>query len=250
MYRLSVHPVVTAGIDAARWLRDATYGLQPKGPVAVTYHPLTYAWAPHKAYLERYGEGRKKALLIGMNPGPWGMGQNGIPFGERVFAGEWLGLEGIPVGKPEVEHPKRPVLGWANKRSEESGKRLWGFLRDTYGAPEKALKDLLVVNHCPLLMFGETGTNITPDKLLKADREQVAMICDEGLLRMIDAFEPQTLIGVGKYAEGCCTRIAEERDIEVTHILHPSPASPLANRENGAYWRKKTTEVFQDVGLL
>lgn len=250
MYRLSVRRVVADVVEAARWLREASGRLEPGGPVAVTYHPLSYAWAPHQAYLQRYGAGRKRAFLVGMNPGPWGMGQNGIPFGEREIAGKWLGLEGLPVERPPVEHPKRPVLGWDNPRSEESGKRLWGFLRDTYGTPERALRDLFIVNHCPLLMFGETGTNITPDKLLKADREEVGRVCDEGLLRMVDAARPETLIGVGKYAAACCTRVAAERGLEVTHILHPSPASPLANRENGAYWRRKTTEVFDAVGLL
>lgn len=237
---------MSAAIDAARWLRDATAKLEPQEPVAITYNPLVYAWEPQKEYLRRYGQGRKKALIVGMNPGAWGMGQNGIPFGERELAGEWLGLGGTPVGRPEVEHPKRPVRGWENTRSEASGKRLWGFLRDTYETPERALRDMLIVNHCPLLMFNEAGTNITPDKLRKADREEICAVCDEGLVRMIDALEPEVLIGVGKYAEGRCELVAEGRDIEVTCMLHPSPASPLANRENGEHWRRETTKVLQE----
>ena len=163
-----------------------------------------------------------------------------------------LGLRGIPVDPPAEQMSKRPVEGWDCRRSEPSGRRLWGLLRDLYGTPERALRDLLVVNHCPLLMFGPTGTNITPDKLRKADCEAVYSVCDEGLRRMVVALGPQALIGVGKYAEACARRVADmvDRDIEVTHILHPSPASPLANREQGAYWRRRTTECLRAVGLL
>lgn len=250
MYARGVRRRVSAAVDAARWLREATRDLEPGPPVAVTYHPLVYAWGPHKAYLERFAGERKKALIVGMNPGPWGMGQNGVPFGERELVGEWLGLGGIPVGRPDHEHPKRPCTGWECTRSEASGKRLWGYLRELYGTPERALRDLLIVNHCPLLMYSETGTNITPDKLRKADRDTILGICDEGLLRMVDALRPDTLIGVGKYAEARCQEIAAERDVAVTHILHPSPASPLANREGGAYWKSETTAVFEKVGLF
>lgn len=236
-------------VAAATWLRDQSRRLEPGEPVKITYHPLVYAWDAHRAYLERYGEGRKKALLVGMNPGPWGMGQNGIPFGEKAFVGEWLGLQDTQIGRPPVEHPKRPVTGWACPRSEASGKRVWGFLKDLYGSPERALRDLLIVNHCPLLMYTEAGTNVTPDKLKRPDQEQVFAVCDEGLRRMIEVFRPEVLIGVGKYAASRCEIVAEG-GLRVNQILHPSPASPLANRENGAYWRRSTREVFEAEGLL
>ena len=48
--------------------------------VEAIYNPLSYAWNPHKAFIELGGGGGAKTLLLGMNPGPHGMGQMGIPF--------------------------------------------------------------------------------------------------------------------------------------------------------------------------
>ena len=52
------------------------------GPVTHVYNPLEYARAPHEAYLERWGRGPKRVVLLGMNPGPFGMAQTGVPFGD------------------------------------------------------------------------------------------------------------------------------------------------------------------------
>ena len=49
-------------------------------PVTHVYNPLDYARAPHEAYLTRWGKGPKQVLLLGMNPGPFGMAQTGVPF--------------------------------------------------------------------------------------------------------------------------------------------------------------------------
>jgi hypothetical protein len=46
-------------------------------------NPLRHALVPHTDFVRRYlGQGRKKYLFLGMNPGPWGMCQTGVPFGE------------------------------------------------------------------------------------------------------------------------------------------------------------------------
>ena len=46
------------------------------------YNPLEYAWQMHEAYLSRFVSRPTRTLLLGMNPGPFGMAQNGVPFGE------------------------------------------------------------------------------------------------------------------------------------------------------------------------
>lgn len=234
-------------VHAARWLREATADLTPGLPVAHVYRPLEYAWQVHQAYLEAYGSGRKRALLVGMNPGPWGMGQNGIPFGTISVVRDWLALGGNAIDQPARPIAKRPIQGWDCRREEVSGKRLWGFLRERYGTPSAALEDLLVVNHCPLLMFDATGKNVTPDKLRAADRNELLAVCDEGLERLSNAVGAEVLIGVGAYAEKRCQGIAAGR--RVMRIPHPSPASPLANRNGGADWRKAVGEVFDKAGL-
>jgi len=42
-----------------------------------------------------------------MNPGPWGMAQTGVPFGEINAVKDWLGIN-AEVDKPQKQHPKRP----------------------------------------------------------------------------------------------------------------------------------------------
>jgi single-strand selective monofunctional uracil DNA glycosylase len=239
-------------LDAARWLRRESRRLDPGGKVTHVYHPLSYAWRPHKAYVERYGAAPKKAVLVGMNPGPWGMGQTGVPFGDVEIVGQWLGLGGIKVDQPDALHEKRPVMGWSCHRSEGSGRRLWGYLQERFATAERALRDLFIVNHCPLLMYTKEGTNVTPDKLPKASREEVFAVCDEGLLRAVRALEVEALIGVGRYAEERCQVVKEAAglDVEVLRILHPSPASPLANKDGGGHWRREVDKVFKQVGLL
>ena len=236
-------------LDAARWLRDATHGITPGAPVAFTYRPLDYAWTAHEAYVRRFGRGPKRALLVGMNPGPWGMGQTGIPFGDGPLVGDWLGLRGANIRVPAGLHPDRPVLGWACTRREASGKRLWGLLRELFVEADAALADLFVVNHCPLLFFDAAGSNITPDKLHKADRETVLRASDDGLRRTIDALLPRFLIGVGAYAEARCRNVAPP-GVQVLRIPHPSPASPEANRDGGLPWRAAVIAALETAGVV
>lgn len=47
-------------------------------PVTHVYNPLSYASQTHQNFVRRYGNGRKKVLFVGMNPGPFGMAQNGV----------------------------------------------------------------------------------------------------------------------------------------------------------------------------
>src|SRR5216110_2372664 len=113
-------------IIAAKRLCDAVAKLQFAAPVAHIYNPLIYAWRAHEMYLRRYGNSRKHVLFLGMNPGPFGMAQTGIPFGQIAAVRNWLVIE-TKIDRPQHEHPKRPVTGFRCARSEISGKRLWGL---------------------------------------------------------------------------------------------------------------------------
>ena len=174
--------------------------LKFRGEVAAVYNPLEYARAPYELYLKKYAKNAKrKALLLGMNPGPWGMAQTGIPFGEVAAVRDWLGLE-AEVGRPKREHPKRPVEGFACQRSEVSGRRLWGWAAEAFGTPKAFFREYIVINYCPLVFMGETGKNITPDKLPVAERKPLEAICDTMLRAWVDALRPERLVGVGGFA--------------------------------------------------
>src|SRR5580765_6339973 len=95
-------------IRAAQSLRSAVGGLDFGAPVAFVYNPLDYAWKAHERYLRQYGHTPKRVLFLGMNPGPYGMVQTGVPFGEVQAVKDWMKIES-PVSKPAREHPKRPV---------------------------------------------------------------------------------------------------------------------------------------------
>lgn len=222
-------------------------GLTFGPPTAYIYNPLVYARPSWDLYCEKYGQGRPEALLWGMNPGPFGMSQSGVPFGEVSFARDWLGIE-AHVGKPPKEHPKRPIDGFACTRSEVSGARLWGWAKDAYGTPEAFFARFFVANFCPLVFMEESGRNRVPEKLPKEEREPMFAACDRAMLRTIQHFEPRFVIGVGKFAEDRLRSVLDGTGINVIigRVPHPSPASPLAN----AGWSNLMTKALADLGLL
>jgi single-strand selective monofunctional uracil DNA glycosylase len=198
-------------------------------PVAHVYDPLVYARASHELYLERWGGGAKFALFLGMNPGPFGMGQTGVPFGEVAAARDFLGCE-APVLAPRAQHPQRPIEGYACRRSEVSGQRLWGWVRQRFGTPERFFARYFVHNYCPLLFLGETGSNLTPDKLPREQTAELYAACDDALRALVEALGVEWVIGVGAFAEKRARAALQGCDLQFGTIPHPSPASPLANR--------------------
>jgi single-strand selective monofunctional uracil DNA glycosylase len=199
-------------------------------PVAHVYNPLVYARAPHELYLERWGAAPKRVVFVGMNPGPFGMMQTGVPFGEVAAVHDWLGIA-APVGRPEREHPKRPVDGFACRRSEVSGARLWGWARERFGTPERFFAGAFVWNWCPLGFLAESGANLTPDKLRASERAALEAVCDGALAAVIAALAPRFAVGVGAFAEQALRRaLGGETNVTIARMPHPSPASPAANR--------------------
>ncbi|MGV3662608.1 MAG: uracil-DNA glycosylase family protein [Prosthecobacter sp.] len=236
----------TALISAAKNLREALRPLRFAPPVEYVYQPLDYAWAPHVKYLERFGEGRKRTVFVGMNPGPFGMTQTGVPFGEIAAVRDWMGIN-EPVGKPEREHPKRPVVGFACPQSEVSGRRLWGHFANRFERPEAFFRDHFVANYCPLVFTEASGRNFTPDKLPAAEAAALNQHCDTHLAAVLTALEPEWVIGVGAFAEGCVNRVKEamQGGFKTGRVLHPSPASPAANRD----WAGAATKQLVKLGV-
>ena len=196
---------------------------------AYVYDTFDYAWDGWQAYVGRWLTRPIEVLLLGMNPGPWGMAQTGVPFGEVAAVGEWLELSPT-IGKPRVEHPKRPIDGMACSRSEVSGRRLWGLFAKLYGSPARFFARFALLNYCPLVFMSESGRNITPDKLPKGERLPLLEACDTHLSEVIEILEPSLLVGIGRFAETALKRVAPE-ELEVRRVLHPSPANPAANRD-------------------
>lgn len=209
------------------------------------YNPLDYAWQCHEAFLRKYIEKNAVALFLGMNPGPFGMMQTGVPFGEILAVKNYLKIEGI-VSKPQIEHPGRPVLGLETTRSEISGKRIWGLIAEHYPKCDFS-KDIAVFNYCPLgfLLNIKTAKNETPDHLAKDERKALEDVCNSYLYDVIEMINPKMLVGVGKYAQNKLETVNDKSDRKVFSIIHPSPGNPQAN--NG--WSEKTTAKLREEGL-
>ena len=217
-------------VTLTRRLSERCAELSFAPPVAHVYNPLDYARAPLERYLTLYGRGPKELLLLGMNPGPFGMVQTGVPFGEVAMARDFLRCEAV-VRKPAREHAARPITGFACTRSEVSGARLWGWVRKRFGSPEAFFAKAFVWNYCPLAFLEESGRNLTPDKLPRAEREPLFAACDEALRMVVEVLAPKVIVGVGQFAEAQARKsLPEDAGLQFTRVPHPSPASPLANR--------------------
>ena len=216
-------------IKATKALSQSVGSLSFDLPTTYVYNPLEYAWGIHRQYLELAKGGKKKVVFLGMNPGPYGMAQTGVPFGEIPAVRDWMGLKG-EVKKPNPEHPKRPVDGLECAKSEVSGRRLWGLFAEKFPEAHDFFKDHFVVNYCPLVFMEESGKNRTPDKLVVSETKPLEELCDQHLLEIVEIFEPDWLVGVGGFAEKRATIALSGMNVQIGKILHPSPASPAANR--------------------
>lgn len=229
---------------AAKRLAEETDGLRFAAPVTHVYNPLIYAWPLHQAYIRAYAGGAKKVLFLGMNPGPFGMAQTGVPFGDPIHVRDFLGLQG-KVGKPAIEHPKRPVVGLDSPRPEVSGTRVWGAVSRHWRTPARFFADHFITNYCPLVFLEASSRNRTPDKLSIGEKTRLFAACDRHLRAVTEALAPKLVIAVGVFAERQARAALSGSDVKVARILHPSPASPLANRD----WLGIVSAELQALGL-
>lgn len=236
-------PAADAAVRAAQQLAREVERLAFDAPVTHVYNPLDYAWQPHEQYLRRLQPQGARILFLGMNPGPWGMAQTGVPFGQVAAVQQWLQID-APISRPRREHPKRPVQGYDCARSEVSGERLWGLFRDRFATADEFFAEHFVANYCPLVFMEASGRNRTPDKLPASERVPLDAACDVHLRMLVDAVQPQWTVGVGVYAEKCLQRAVGDLPIRIARILHPSPASPAANRG----WAAQAVQQLVEMG--
>jgi single-strand selective monofunctional uracil DNA glycosylase len=239
-------------ISLTKTLAQDVSNIQISREDLTVYNPLEYAWEPHERYLRAFAADRKRVVFLGMNPGPWGMAQTGVPFGDLEMVRDWMGITGR-VDKPQHEHPSRPVTGFETSRSEVSGSRLWGYMRQRFGDAKSFFADNLVLNYCPLIFMEPGGKNFTPDKLPKDDRIALEHLCDDYLAAVTKLLQPEYLVGVGKYAQKKYSQVLSQMPDgdfpsgrpQLGWVLHPSPASPAANRG----WAEAAEKQLADQGI-
>ncbi|HZM05265.1 MAG TPA: uracil-DNA glycosylase family protein [Candidatus Saccharimonadales bacterium] len=233
-------------IEAAQKLSKDAGRLRFGAPVTHVYNPLAYAWNGHESYLRRFGGSRKDVVFLGMNPGPFGMVQTGVPFGEIGAVRDWMKIEAV-IGRPGpgLEHPRRPILGFDCTRSEVSGQRLWKLFADRFGSAEIFFERHFVVNYCPLAFLEASGRNRTPDKLSLAERTRLSKVCDAHLRAVFEILRPKWVVGIGEFAARKIEMVGEGMPFKIGQILHPSPASPAANRD----WAGQAAGQLQALGI-
>lgn len=231
-------------VSVSRKLSARVSRLKFGPPVTHVYNPLEYARVPHERYLERYGAAPKEVVFVGMNPGPFGMAQTGVPFGDVQMVRDWMGIS-EKVGRPAQEHAKRPVSGFECSRGEVSGTRLWGWARERFGTPEAFFARFFVLNYCPLCFMAASGANFTPDKLPPSEREPLFDACDEALRESVELLQPRLVVGVGAFAAKRAQIALAGSKVAVGSILHPSPASPKANTG----WAKIVEQELAALGV-
>jgi single-strand selective monofunctional uracil DNA glycosylase len=225
-------------------LVKATEALTFSEPVTHVYNPLVYARRPHDQYFKKFGQRGAKIILLGMNPGPWGMAQTGVPFGEIPAVRDWMGII-APVGKPAREHSKRPIAGFDCAKSEVSGRRLWGWAQKAFETPEHFFQRFFVVNYCPLVFMEAGGRNRTPNNLPAAEKKPLLDACDLALRQTVDLLCPEHVIGIGAFAEQRAKAALAGYDLPIGRITHPSPANPRANKG----WEKVITQELKNMGV-
>lgn len=237
-------PATKPLLKAVRRLSKDVDALSFSAPVSHVYNPLDYAWPLVRAYIEQYARRDVPSLLLGMNPGPWGMAQTGVPFGEVNAVREFLALKGS-VSRPAIEHPKRPVQGLDCARSEVSGRRLWGWAADRFGTADAFADHFFAWNYCPLAFLEEGGRNRTPDKLAADEREPLHDVCDDALRQVVRVLRPGRIIGVGAFATKRAKQVFGD-ELPIDTVLHPSPASPAANRG----WAEQAERQLAEIGAI
>lgn len=233
-------------VNVMHELGQACEKLTFESPADYVYNPLVYAWEPQEAYLRRYAHTGVDCILVGMNPGPFGMLQTGVPFGDIGMVRDWLKIEGA-VEPPPRQHPKRPVQGFSIQRGEVSGRRVWGWAKSRFRSPEAFFRRFFVYNYCPLGFFNDSGTNITPDALRGPVRDDLYEVCDAALAETLRILQPKAAIGIGRFAERRVQVVAQPLGIKAGNVTHPSPANPRANAGGG--WGAHMDGAAAELGI-
>jgi single-strand selective monofunctional uracil DNA glycosylase len=120
---------------------------------------------------------------------------------------------------------------------------VWEWAKERYGDADSFFSKFFVLNYCPLCFMEEGGKNRTPDKLSPEERDAVFDVCDVALRKFVNVLRPSKVVGIGGFAKKRAMKTLDRDDIET--ILHPSPASPMANRG----WASQIEQQFEAMGV-
>ena len=190
----------------------------------IVYNPLTYARNMHLEYLKKSTGHGATILFLGMNPGPFGMMQTGVPFGAVSYVRDYLNIKNDV--KEFCLHPKHKIIGLETKRDEPSGKKLWALMQSLYPKSNELFSHITVQNYCPLAFLDDSGKNIALNNV--KNRKELESLCDNYIKDYILDNNIKVLVGVGVYAYE--KLLSLNLNLTVIKILHPSPLNPLSHK--------------------
>src|SRR5439155_20317979 len=85
----------------------------------------------------------------------------------------------------------------------------------------------------------------TPHKLAATEQASLFAACDDHLRSIVEALHPEWLIGVGDFAWRRGQAVFQTWEPSLGRIQHPSPASPVANRN----WAAQVTRQLEELGI-
>ena len=190
-------------------------------PCFYVYNPLSYCFESFKIYFEYLNTEEEINLFFGINPGPFGMAQTGIPFGDKETVKNYLKIEPkIDIDKIPKQHPKKQILGLEVKRVEKSGRIFWGVIKEFYPEKYDFFKSNFVLNFCPLCFLDEQGRNITPKVLRKEDQIALYKILEIFMLKLFKLIKIKKLIAIGD--ETFSYLNALNTKLKIQTIIHPA----------------------------
>ena len=131
------------------------------------WNPGSYGAPWHRVFREIYPLRERPILMFGLNPGPYGMGQTGIPFTDVRRLRQCLPKMALTL-RERGREPRVPGLAprslrrFFTREFESSAVRVYRFLELGWGSAEKGWRSVGVANSCPLLFLDPEGRNQTP----------------------------------------------------------------------------------------
>jgi single-strand selective monofunctional uracil DNA glycosylase len=233
-------------VEIYQRLRNRLQGLVERGDwgphITGAYQPLEYAWRPFQDFLQLMQDGPKEVLFLGMNPGPHGMAQTGVPFGSVGIVREWFQIT-KEVSQPFNVHPALAIDGFSHKKQEVSGQRFWGLMRQRFETVQAFFKTQAVHSFCPLLFFAKSGANVTPERLPKEIRTPLLDPCIQALRELVELWKPQAVVALGAWAQ-TMAQASLKTTARLVKIPHPSPANP-----NSRNWLTQVPQILEAEGL-
>jgi single-strand selective monofunctional uracil DNA glycosylase len=213
------------GANGKRWERVAR---DARAAGLEVWNPALYAGKAHAEYLRRFPPRTGALLALGLNPGPYGMAQTGIPFTDCRTAKGDLGLPGLDIPgfapKDLIARLKKPTGKWRGTY-ERSSLVVYAFLKKAWGGSLKgAYSNWFVGNPCPLLFLEPGGWNVTPAHPKLKKIAGMKELREVAVARFAAVLKPRGIVCLGADVAAAVEEVGEKLVGKDSYVRYPHPA--------------------------